>query len=385
MKSAMILFNKIQNFLKENIKIDILIIGAGISGFTLAERYSSLGKKVLVLEKRDHIGGNCFDFLNQDGILVSKYGPHYFHTNNKMVWEYVSKFTEWIPYEHRVVSWVDGKKVPMPVNMQTINILFGKKFTKEEQVAKWFEENRGDIKNPSNAEDAVIARMGVDLYELLFKGYTEKQWGMQPKELGPEVTNRIPFRTNNDDRYFTDEYQGVPKFGYTKLFENLGSSNNIYVVLNTDYEDYRKKLFSVDKTFFTGRIDQYFNEKFGKLQYRSLRFEFETLDREFFQEYAQENYPSLDVAYTRIVEYKRATGQKSSKTTISKEYSTWDGEPYYPVPSQRNLDIYSKYQAEALDLEKQNIFFVGRLANYKYFNMDQAFENALNLFSRLEE
>lgn len=364
---------------------DVVIVGAGISGITLAERYSSIGKKVLVIEKRNHIGGNCYDFINDDGILVAKYGPHYFHTNDEIVWEYVNLFSEWFLYEHRVVAHVNNKVVPIPVNQKTLNILFDAKVYSEENAQEWFENNREFIENPQNAEDAVKARMGEKLYELLFKGYTTKQWGLDPKELGAEVTNRIPLRTNDDDRYFTDKYQAMPAEGYTKIFDKMVDNELVSIIFETDWDDIKNNIHGYEKLFFTGRIDQYFNEKFGVLQYRSLRFDFETLDREYFQEYSQENYPLLDVPYTRIVEYKRATGQKHPKTTISREYPTWDGEPYYPVPSARNLEIYLKYQEAASDAEKQNVYFVGRLANYKYFNMDQAFKNALDLFNRLEE
>jgi UDP-galactopyranose mutase len=363
---------------------DIVIVGAGISGLTLAEQYAAQGKKVLVIEKRNHIGGNCFDYINEDGIMVSLYGPHYFHTNDEGVWEYVQKFSEWTPYEHRVVSHVDGKKVPVPINQQTLNILFDANIHSEKEAEEWYNIHKEDIPHPKNAEEAVRARMGPELYKLLFEGYTTKQWGMTPAELGPEVTNRIPIRYNNDDRYFTDIHQALPKNGYTKLFEKMTENDNITIVLDTDWKDIKDRIVWNEKLFFTGRIDQYFNEQYGKLQYRSLRFEFETLDQEYFQEYSQENYPSLDVPHTRIVEYKHATGQKHPKTTISREYSTWDGEPYYPVPSEQNQSLYAIYQSKSMELEKEGIFFVGRLANYKYFNMDQAFRNALDLFARLE-
>jgi UDP-galactopyranose mutase len=363
---------------------DIVIVGAGISGMTLGERYAHSGKRVLIVEHRNHIGGNCYDYSNEQGILVALYGPHYFHTNDEGVWQYVSQFSQWQAYEHRVIAHVDGKKVPVPVNIDTLNRLFNANINTSEEAERWFEEHKEKIENPKNAEEAVLARMGTTLYELLFKGYTTKQWGMDPKELAPEVTNRIPLRLNNDDRYFTDKYQALPINGYTKLFEAMIQSKNITIMLNTEWDEVKDSIKSFQKLFFTGRIDHYFKEQFGPLQYRSLRFEFETLEQEYFQEYAQENYPSLDVPFTRIVEYKRATGQKHPKTTISREYSTWEGEPYYPVPSEHNQKIYEQYQHAASELEQKGIYFVGRLANYKYFNMDQAFRNALNFYNRLE-
>lgn len=366
------------------IQYDIIIVGAGISGLSLAERYSTLGKKVLVLDKRNHIGGNCFDFINEAGILISQYGPHYFHTNDEEVWRYVNRFSEWKEYEHRVVGHSNGKTFPIPVNRKTINILFDINLQTEQEVEEWILQHKESIDSPKNAEEAVIARMGKELYEYIFKGYTTKQWGMDPKELGAEVTNRIPLRTNDDDRYFTDKFQALPVLGYTKFCEAMISDDLIDVVLSTDWETVKDLLVPKEKLFFTGKIDQYFGGKYGALEYRSLRFDFEILDQEWYQEYAQENYPSLDVPYTRIVEYKHATGQINSKTAISREYSTVEGEPYYPVPSERNRMIYQQYQEAAALLEKENVFFVGRLANYKYFNMDQAFRNALDLFSRVE-
>ncbi len=365
-------------------KYEIVIIGAGISGATLAERYASFGKRVLIVEKRDHIGGNCYDYENEDGILVSKYGAHLFHTNYGDVWEYVNRFSEWYPYEHRVLSFVDGKLVPVPVNIDTVNELFGTKIETEEEMQKWLDENTEKIENPKNSEESALRRVGKVLYEKMFKNYTKKQWDMWPSELEASVMDRIPVRTNHDDRYFSDTHQALPKEGYTKIFEKMLDHPNITVKLKTKYEDVKNEIVGFEKLFFTGPIDQFFEYKFGgKLQYRSLRFEFETHDKEFYQNNSVINYSSEAWPFTRIIEYKHFTRQKHPKTVISKEYSSWEGEPYYPVPSERNRRIYSKYQAEAEKLEEEGIYFVGRLANYKYFNMDQAFKNALDLFERL--
>lgn len=349
----------------------ILVVGAGISGSVIARQYAEAGKKVLIIEKRDHIGGNCFDFINDDGLLVPKYGPHLFHTNYEDVWAYVNRFSEWIPYEHRVLSSVDGKLVPVPVNITTVNGLFGLKIKTEDEMKKWLKNFVVPIADPKNSEESAISRVGPILYEKMFKNYTKKQWDMWPSELDASVMNRIPVRTNFDDRYFTDKYQAMPKEGYTKLFECLLDHPNIEIRLNTEWNDSMR----FDKLFFTGRIDQFL--KGEKLEYRSLRFEFETHDMEYYQSRTQINYPDLDVPYTRITEPKHATGQKHPKTMIIKEYATWDGEPYYPVPTGRNRALYAKYQAEAKKLEAKGIYFVGRLANYKYFNMDEAFKNAL--------
>ncbi|GAB4143409.1 MAG: UDP-galactopyranose mutase [Patescibacteria group bacterium] len=368
-------------------KYDIVVIGAGISGAVLAERYASqLNKKVLILEKRNHIAGNCYDYLDEAGILVPKYGPHFFHTNFEDVWEYVSRYTEWHPYEHRVLSVVNeqGVKVPVPVNITTVNKLFNLSIQNEEEMKTWLEANVEKIENPQNSEESSLARVGKKLYELLFKGYTKKQWDLYPAELDASVMNRIPVRTNFDDRYFADKYQAMPKEGYTKMFEKILNNPNIEVRLETDYLDVVNEIGEYEKLFYTGPIDQFFQYKFGeRLQYRSLRFEYETLEQAQFQEMAQENYPN-HMPFTRITEPKISTGQQHEKTTIIREYSTWEGDPYYPVPNPRNQEIYAKYQAEAAKLEEQGIYFVGRLANYKYFNMDQAFKNALDLFAKLE-
>ena len=364
---------------------DIIIIGAGISGATLAEKYANqLNKKVLVLEKREHIGGNCYDFYNSDGILISKYGAHLFHTSFEDVWEYVSKFSEWTPYKHKVLSYVDGILVPVPVNITTVNQLFNLKINSEKEMINWLSKNVEKIPFPKNSEEMALSRVGRKLYEKMFKNYTKKQWDKDPNQLAPSVVGRIPVRTNFDAHYFSDPHQALPKEGYTKFFEKILDHPNITVQLNTDYFDVKDELKEYEKLFFTGPIDQFFSYKFGrKLQYRSIKFEFETIDREFFQSNAVINYPN-DHKYTRIVEYKHMTEQKHKKTTISKEYPTWEGEPYYPVPSKENQEIYEMYRKEAENSEKDNIYFVGRLANYKYFNMDQAFKAALDLFQRLE-
>lgn len=363
---------------------DIVIVGAGISGSTLAERYANLlGKKILLLEKRDHIGGNCYDSINEAGIRVSKYGPHYFRTNDEKVWEYVQQFSKWRPFEARCLSHVDGKKVPIPVNIDTINKLFKLEINSEEEMKEWLSKETVDIPEPQNSEESALKRVGRTLYEKMFKNYTTKQWDKEPKELEASVMDRIPVRFNHDDRYFTEKYQMYPVDGYTKIFENMLANPLIEVRVNAPWEEISSTV-TYDKLFFTGTIDSYFNEEFGKLEYRSLRFEEETLDQPQFQDTVQENYPSLDVPYTRIVEYKHQTKQISDQTTIVREFPTWEGEPYYPVPSPKNREIYNKYQQKSLEFEAQGIYFVGRLANYKYFNMDQAFRNALDLFERIE-
>jgi UDP-galactopyranose mutase len=363
----------------------IIIIGAGISGATLAEQYASIGKKVLVLEKRSHIAGNCYDYYNEDGILVSKYGAHLFHTNFEDVWKYVNQFSEWYPYEHRVLAKVDGQLVPIPVNITTVNTLFGEKIQNETEMKKWLDEHQVKNDNPQNGKEAAQARVGEVLYEKMFKNYTKKQWDKYPEELDASVLNRIPVRTTFDDRYFDDKYQALPKGGYTQMFEKMLNHPNITVKLKTDFFDVKGELIDYEKLFYTGPIDQFFDFKFNikrKLEYRSINFVHETHPVDYYQENSVINYPNEE-KFTRIVEYKHITGQKvPGKTTIVKEYTTDEGEPYYPVPNPDNQAIFEQYRKEADKLT--NIYFVGRLANYKYFNMDQAFKNALDLFTQLE-
>lgn len=366
-------------------KEDILIIGAGISGATLAERYASIGKKVVVLEKRGHIAGNCYDEYDENGILVSKYGAHLFHTNDAGVWEYVQRFAEWYPWEHKVIARVDNKTVPIPVNINTVNILFGENISTEDEMKAWLDKNRIPFDKPKNGEEAVMNRVGPVLYEKMFKHYTKKQWDKYPEELNASVLERIPVRYNHDGRYFSDTYQALPKGGYTKVFENMLNHPNITVMLNTDYFDVKDQFEGFEKLFYTGPIDRFFefqDEMMEKLEYRSINFVTEHLDQEFFQENSVVNYPGQEVDYTRIIEYKHFGNQQSPRTSIVKEYTVDTGEPYYPVPNERNQQIYEKYKEKA-DL-LQNVYFVGRLANYKYFNMDQAFRNALDLFNSLE-
>jgi UDP-galactopyranose mutase len=369
-------------------KFEIVVIGAGISGATIAERYASMGASVLVLEKRDHIGGNCYDYFNEDGILVSRYGAHLFHTNYDDVWRYVNRFSTWYPHEHRVLARVDGKLVPIPVNITTVNALFNLQITNEEEMQRFLDEVQIKNPNPKNGEEAALARVGRVLYEKMFKHYTKKQWDRYPHELDASVLQRIPVRTNFDDRYFEDKYQALPLHGYTKVFEAMLSHPNIEVRLNTDYFNvkYSSEVKGCRKLFYAGPIDRFFDYRHSlerKLQWRSIRFEWMTLHQEYFQDNSVVNYPDpADGDFTRIVEYKHFTGQKHPRTTISREYTTDQGDPYYPVPNPENEAVYQRYREEADKLS--DVHFVGRLANYKYFNMDQAFKNALDLFDRLE-
>lgn len=358
---------------------DYLIVGAGLAGSVLAERLARIAnKKILLVEKRHHIGGNTFDYFNEDGLLIHKFGPHIFHTNSKDVFSYLSNFTKWRPYEHRVLASVDGLLLPIPINLNTINGLYGLNLNVE-QVAGFLESKA--IKNGHNqtSEDVVLAKVGKELYEKFFKGYTKKQWNLDPSELDASVTARIPTRSNRDDRYFTDVYQSMPLHGYTKMFEKMLDHPNIKLMLNTDYKEILNSI-SFKKMIYTGPIDYFYDYKYGKLPYRSIDFKFETHDQEFLQKTGTINYPN-EHAYTRITEFKHLTGQHHSKTTVVYEYPTDEGDPYYPIPRQENAQLYNKYHA--LAVQEKNIFFAGRLATYKYYNMDQVVAQALSLFKKL--
>ncbi len=358
---------------------DFVIAGAGFAGSVLAERLASqANKKVLLIDKRNHIGGNTFDYYNSDGILVHKYGPHIFHTNSRNVFDYLSMFTEWRPYEHHVLASVDGQLVPIPINQNTVNCLYGLDLTSEEVSA--FFSGKSEKKYPvKTSEDVVINAVGKELYEKFFKGYTKKQWDLDPSELDASVTARVPTRTNRDNRYFTDIYQSMPLHGYTKMFENILAHPNIKVMLNTSYEEIKNVIPHVS-LIFTGAIDSYFDYCYGRLPYRSLEFKFETHDADFIQSTGTVNYPNTQ-AYTRITEFKYLTGQKHAKTSVVYEYPKAEGDPYYPIPRPENNKMYKKY--ETLAETVPHVYFTGRLGTYKYYNMDQVVGQSLTLFKRI--
>ena len=363
----------------------IVIIGAGLSGATLAERYASIGKRVVIFDKRSHIGGNCYDYLTKEGIRISKYGAHIFHTNDEEVWGYVNKFSKWNPYEHRVVAMVDGQLVPVPANIDTYRKVLKRDIDSE--FLKDFLENKNAYRDieVKNSEDSALKRLGSrEIYEKMFKNYTKKQWDMFPEELDASVMERIPVRYDGNDRYFGDKYEAMPSDGYTLLFENMLSNPLIEVHTRTDFFDVKDQIGEYEKLFFTGPIDAYFEDKFEKLEYRSINFVNKLFkDTESFQPNAVVNYPSEDVGYTRIIEHKKLYGQVNPDTVVTYEYSTDKGDPYYPIPNQKNRDRYELYRKEAE--KSKDVIFVGRLANYKYFNMDQAIKNALNMFKELED
>ena len=369
---------------------DTLVVGAGYAGSILARELAvERGHRVLVIDRRDHIAGNAYDYYDDAGVLVHKYGPHIFHTNSEKVVEYLSQFTEWRPYEHRVLARVDGQLVPMPINRTTINRLYDLELTEEEQVAAFLEQRAEPVERIRTSEDVVVAKVGRELYEKFFRGYTRKQWQRDPSELHSSVCARIPIRTNTDDRYFTDSFQNMPVDGYTRMFERILDHPLIEVSLETDYYDVAGEI-DHDHLVWTGPIDGYFDYRFGALPYRSLEFELQTRptpDGGYLLPSASVNEPSEDVPYTRTTEFRWLSGQESlPASTVAVEYPRAEGDPYYPIPRDDTRELYRRY--EALGAELDDVTFVGRLARYQYLNMDQVVGQALStaekLFARLD-
>jgi UDP-galactopyranose mutase len=358
---------------------DYLIVGAGFAGSVLAERLARVaGKRVLICDKRSHIAGNAYDHYDDAGVLVHRYGPHIFHTNSRDVYEYLSQFTGWRPYEHRVRASVDGQLLPIPINLDTVNQLYGLALTSF-QVAEFFASAAEKRDRVRTSEDVIVGKVGRELYEKFFRNYTRKQWDLDPSELDASVTARVPVRTNRDDRYFTDTYQVMPLHGYTRMFENMLDHPNIKILLNTDYREIEEEI-PFERMVYTGPVDEFFDYRFGKLPYRSLEFRHETHNVPVYQPAPVVNYPN-EHAYTRITEFKYLTGQEHPKTSIVFEFPRAEGDPYYPVPRPENAELYRKYHA--LADATPDVHFVGRLATYKYYNMDQVVAQALTVFSRI--
>ncbi|MEP6948694.1 MAG: UDP-galactopyranose mutase [Ginsengibacter sp.] len=357
---------------------DYMIVGAGFAGAVLAERLSRCGKKVLIIDKRNHIGGNAYDYYNKEGILIHKYGPHIFHTNSKEVFDYLGMFTGWRAYEHRVLANVDGQLLPIPINLTTINRMYNLDLNSDE-LERFYASKAEPVSVVRTSEDVVVSKVGRELYEKFFRGYTRKQWDLDPSQLDASVASRVPVRTNKDDRYFTDTYQAMPLHGYTKMFEKMLNHPNIKILLNTDYKEVMDCI-PYRKMIYTGPVDYYFDYCYGKLPYRSIEFKFETINAEKFQETGTINYPN-DQAYTRITDFKYLTGQVHPKTSIVYEYPKAVGDPYYPIPRPENAALYKKYQQ--LAFLSPDTFFSGRLATYKYYNMDQVVAQSLTLFKKI--
>lgn len=360
---------------------DVLVVGAGFAGSVMAERLAADGnKRVLIIDRRPHIAGNAFDKEDDAGILIHQYGPHIFHTNSDEVFSYLSRFTKWRPYEHRVLADVGGKLVPMPINRTTLNALYDANLQTEEDVQAFLAARAEPVDVIKTSEDVVISVVGRELYTLFFQGYTRKQWGLDPSELDKAVTARVPTRTNTDDRYFTDTHQAMPARGFTAMFAAMLDHPNIAVKLNVEFSAIRERV-TYDHIVFTGPIDEYFDHRFGKLPYRSLRFQHETVDRPRYQDVAVVNYPNETVPYTRVTEYKHLTGQEASATSITYEYPAAEGDPYYPIPRSENQALFKQY--EALAVAEPGVTFVGRLATYRYYNMDQVVAQALATYRRM--
>ena len=360
---------------------DVVIVGAGFAGSVMAERFAAdAGKRVLVVDRRPHVAGNAFDRPDAAGILIHQYGPHIFHTNSAEVFDYLSRFTEWRSYEHRVLADVKGQLVPIPINRTTLNALYGADLQTDEDAEAFLAARAEPVEPIETSEDVVVSAVGRELYETFFRGYTRKQWGLDPSELDKAVTARVPTRTNTDDRYFADRFQAMPAEGYTCMFERMLGHPNITLALGVDFAEVRDRV-SWDRLVFTGPIDEFFDHRHGKLPYRSLRFRHETVQQAEFQPVAVVNYPSEDVPYTRITEYKHLTGQSAPVTSLTWEYPSPVGDPYYPIPRPENQQLYKRY--EALALATPEVTFVGRLATYRYYNMDQVVGQALATYRRI--
>jgi len=359
-------------------RFDSLVVGAGFAGSVVAERLASEGANVLVVDRRAHIGGNAYDHYDDAGILVHRYGPHIFHTNSREVFEYLSRFTEWRPYEHRVLASIRGQLLPFPINLDTVNRLYGLELTPSE-LKDFFAAVAEPRSSPRTSEDVVVSKIGRELYETFFRNYTRKMWGLDPSQLDASVAARVPARLDRDDRYFTDTYQAMPLHGYTRLFENLLAHPRIKVLLKTDFREV-ESLVEYDRLVFTGPVDEYFGHRFGDLPYRSLEFRFDTRPVEQALPVAVVNHPN-EHDYTRVTEFKHLTGQRHPMTTLVYEYPRDGGDPYYPVPRPENDAIYKEYRA--LAEATPDVSFVGRLATYKYYNMDQVVAQALALARRL--
>jgi UDP-galactopyranose mutase len=365
-------------------RIDVVVVGAGFSGAVVAERLASHGRNVLIIDKRPHVGGNAFDTRDAHGVLIHPYGPHIFHTNGMRIARYLSRFTEWRCYEHRVRAKVGDQFVPIPINIDTVNRVYGLSLD-EQTIGAFFESVREPRSPIRTSEDVVLNAVGRDLYEKFFRGYTRKQWGLDPSELAASVAARIPVRTNRDDRYFTDTFQHMPLEGYTKMFERMLDHRNIRFEGGVDFFKMRSRI-RASHIVFTGPIDAYFDYCFGRLPYRSIEFEHEHLpDTAQYQEVGTQNYPGSDCAFTRITEFRHLTGQWHRGTSIVREYPCAEGDPYYPVPRPENEAIFKRYEALARDATE--VTLVGRLAQYRYYNMDQcvgaALKAAENVLARL--
>ena len=363
-----------------------LIIGAGFSGAVLANLLANkLNEKVLIIDKKDHIAGNCYDYRDKNGIMIHKYGSHIFHTSNEKVWNFIRKFTDFNQYMHKVIAVIDGIETTIPFNFNTLYDVFPQTMAKrlEEKLLNKFEFNKKvPILEFQKQDDEDLKYLANYVYEKVFLHYTTKQWGVSPKDVDGAVTARVPVYLSKDNRYFQDKYQGIPLEGYTQVVEKMLSHKNITVKLNTDYKKLDSNKFK--RIFYTGPIDEFFNYELGQLPYRSVNFKLEEYDREFYQSNSVVNYP-CNYDFTRIHEYKHYLQDKSNKTVIAKEYSEFfelgKNERYYPIPNDESSALYKKYLEKAEKLD--NVYFLGRLGDYKYYDMDKAILRAIELFEEI--
>jgi len=367
------------------VESDVIIVGGGPVGCVLANKLSNeLNLKCLIIEKRNHIAGNCYDEYNKKGLLYHKYGPHYLRFKNRKTLNYLSKFTEWIPGEYIVKSYVNKKLYPIPINLETLEMFFKRKFNSKKDVVDFLDKKRIKLKKINNAEDFILSKLGKEIYENFYKNYTIKQWGIHPRNLSKTITGRHPIRINRNPYYVKEKLRLMPKKGFTEMFKKMINNKNVTVKLNTDFNKIKKDLRFKHFLVYTGEPDRYFNYKYGKLNWRSLIFKFKNHNKKFLQKCVQYNYPN-DYEYTRTVEIKHVTKQKSNFTVISKEYPTKKGDPYYPIINDKNLRLFKKYENLMNKEAKNNIFFEGRLARYAYYNTDEVIERALDLFLNLKK
>ncbi len=367
-------------------RFDTLVVGAGFAGAVTAERLASqCGQRVLVVDQRDHIAGNAHDYVDEHGVLVHAYGPHIFHTKSERVVDYLSQFTDWRPYEHRVMAQLGDRLVPMPINRTTVNMLFGLDLQTDEEVQALYAEKAEPVLNPRTSEEVVVSKVGRELYEAFFRGYTRKQWHRDPSQLHASVCGRVAIRTNDDSRYFGDWYQKMPADGYTAMFERILDHPGIEVSTGVSFEDVRTQV-DYGHLIYTGPIDGFFDYEYGALPYRSLEFELRnhpTPRATLVQPVGSINFPNEDVPWTRVTEYRHLTGQRHRSSTVAVEYPRSEGDPYYPIPSDDTRALYKRYEARAATLP--GVTFVGRLARYQYLNMDQVVGQALVAFTRVAE
>jgi len=361
---------------------DYLIVGAGFAGSVLAERIvTQLGKKVLVIDKRDHVGGNCFDYFNKDGIFVQKYGPHIFHTKNREIFDYLSKFTEWKDYKHKVFAFYKGKHYIIPINLNTVNKFYGLDLKDEAELRDFLDKKKENISEIKNSRDVVVSKFGEELYEAFVKHYTKKQWDLYPEELHKSVLERLPIKYDKNDNFFMDPYQGMPKLGFSEIFKKMLFNKNLKIGLNIDFFKLRDKI-SYKNIIYTGPLDKFFNNKYGKLKYRRIKFTFEDHETDSFQPNSVVNHTDKDNEFSRVTEFKKFYDTPTKNTVICKELFSWEGEPSYPVFDMENIKLAEKYMEESN--KHKNVFFVGRLAQYKYLNMDQVVDEALKLFEKIK-